>query len=61
MDRERNEHMAMRCRLGKTDIEVTPVGLGCWQFSSGQGLAGKFWEAIPQSVVDQGVEASLEG
>ena len=51
----------MRRRLGKTDIEVTPVGLGCWQFSAGQGLAGKFWEAIPQPVVDQVVEASLAG
>jgi aryl-alcohol dehydrogenase-like predicted oxidoreductase len=40
---------------------VTPVGLGCWQFSAGQGLAGKFWDAIPQSVVDQVVEASLAG
>jgi aryl-alcohol dehydrogenase-like predicted oxidoreductase len=46
-------------RLGKTNIEVTPVGLGCWQFSAGQGLAGRFWEAIPQSTVDQIVEASL--
>jgi aryl-alcohol dehydrogenase-like predicted oxidoreductase len=53
--------MAMRCRLGKTDIEVTPVGLGCWQFSAGQGLAGKFWDAIPQTVVDQVVKASLAG
>ena len=53
--------MATRRRLGKTDIEVTPVGLGCWQFSAGQGMAGKFWEPIPQSVVDQVVEASLAG
>ncbi len=53
--------MTMRCRLGKTDIEVTPVGLGCWQFSAGQGLAGKFWDSIPQSVVDQVVAASLAG
>jgi len=50
-----------RYRLGKTDIEVTPVGLGCWQFSAGQGLAGKFWEAIPQSVVDTIVDVSLAG
>jgi aryl-alcohol dehydrogenase-like predicted oxidoreductase len=53
--------MPIRCRLGKTDIEVTPVGLGCWQFSAGQNLAGKYWEAIPQPVVDQVVEASLAG
>ena len=51
--------MPARFRLGRTDIEVTAVGLGCWQFSSGQGLAGRFWEAIPQAVVDQIVEASL--
>jgi aryl-alcohol dehydrogenase-like predicted oxidoreductase len=53
--------MAVRRRLGKTDIEVTPVGLGCWQFSAGQGLAGKFWEAMPQAAMDQVVEASLAG
>ncbi len=53
--------MAIRRRLGRTDIEVTPVGLGCWQFSAGQGLAGKFWESIPQSAVDQVVTASLAG
>jgi adenylate cyclase len=29
----------MRRRPEKTDIEVTPVGLGCWQFSAGKGTA----------------------
>ena len=48
-------------RLGRTDIEVTPVGLGCWQFSGGEGLAGRFWEALPQSTVNRVVEASLAG
>ena len=51
--------MPRRLRLGKTGIEVSAVALGCWQFSGGQGLAGRFWEAIPQAVVDRLVEASL--
>ncbi|NLT67087.1 MAG: aldo/keto reductase [Acidobacteria bacterium] len=51
----------MLCRLGQTDMEVTPVGLGCWQFSAGRGLAGKFWETLPQSSVDQVVATSLDG
>jgi aryl-alcohol dehydrogenase-like predicted oxidoreductase len=53
--------MAKRQRLGRTEIEVTAVGLGCWQFSSGRGLAGMFWEALPQPAVDGIVEASLAG
>jgi aryl-alcohol dehydrogenase-like predicted oxidoreductase len=53
--------MPRRLGLGKTGIQISAVGLGCWQFSGGQGLAGKFWEAIPQAVVDRIVEASLAG
>jgi len=53
--------MAALQSLGKTDIEVTPVGLGCWQFSGGENLAGRFWEVLPQSIVNQVVEASLAG
>jgi len=53
--------MPPRLRLGRTDVEVSPVGLGCWQFSAGRGLAGKFWDAIPQPAMDQIVEASLAG
>jgi aryl-alcohol dehydrogenase-like predicted oxidoreductase len=50
----------MRRRLGKTEIEVTPVGLGCWQFSGGQGMAGRFWEALTQQTVNEVVAVSLE-
>lgn len=53
--------MATLRQLGKTGIEVTPVGLGCWQFSSGKGLAGKFWEKIPQPAVNGIVAAALAG
>jgi aryl-alcohol dehydrogenase-like predicted oxidoreductase len=47
--------------LGRTSIAITPIGLGCWQFSSGFGLVGGFWEALPQETVDEIVRASLDG
>jgi aryl-alcohol dehydrogenase-like predicted oxidoreductase len=50
-----------RRRLGRTSIEITPIGLGCWQFSSGFGFVGGFWEALPQPTVDEIVRVSLAG
>jgi aryl-alcohol dehydrogenase-like predicted oxidoreductase len=47
--------------LGTTDISITPIGLGCWQFSGGQGLAGRYWPALPQETVNDIVRVSLEG
>lgn len=47
-------------KLGKTEIEVTPIGLGCWQFSQGEGLVGKYWGKLPQEKVDEIVRVSLE-
>jgi aryl-alcohol dehydrogenase-like predicted oxidoreductase len=48
-------------RLGRTDLEVPPIGLGTWQFSGGHGMAGRFWEAIAQSTIDEVVDAALRG
>jgi aryl-alcohol dehydrogenase-like predicted oxidoreductase len=48
-------------RLGATDVEVTPIGLGTWQFSEGAGMAGSFWPALAPKVVDEVVKASLDG
>jgi aryl-alcohol dehydrogenase-like predicted oxidoreductase len=53
--------MLERRRLGRTAIEITPVGLGCWQFSSGFGVIGGYWEALPQDAVDAIVRAALAG
>lgn len=48
-------------RLGKTDLLVTPVGLGCWQFS-GKGITtSPWWHSPPQEEIDTIVKASLEG
>jgi aryl-alcohol dehydrogenase-like predicted oxidoreductase len=48
-------------RLGRSDIEISPVGLGCWQFSEGFGLIGGFWEALPADTVQEIVDASMSG
>ena len=50
-----------RRRLGRSEIEISAVGLGCWQFSEGFGLAGGFWEALPPETVQEIVDASLRG
>lgn len=48
-------------RLGRSEIEISAVGLGCWQFSEGVGLVGGFWETLPAQMVDEIVDASLRG
>lgn len=53
--------MPTKRRLGRTDLEVTSIGLGCWQFSEGTGLAGRFWPALPQATVNEIVATSLAG
>jgi len=50
-----------RYQLGRTGIEVTPIGLGCWQFSGGKGLAGGFWRGLPQDDVNAIVAAAVDG
>lgn len=48
-------------RLGKSDIEITPIGLGCWQFSQGKGFAGRFWDSLDQGTMTSVVKAALDG
>ena len=47
-------------RLGRSDIRVTPIGLGCWQFSQGQGW-NRYWPPLPEEEIDRIVAVSLEG
>ncbi len=47
--------------LGKSDLMITPIGLGCWQFSKQGNLAGKFWPTLEDSLITGVVRASLEG
>ena len=50
-----------RRRLGRTDIEITALGLGTNKFSGGQGLTGLVFPEIPQGEVDAIVRAALDG
>lgn len=47
--------------LGHTDIMVTPIGLGCWQFSKQKNMAGKFWPTLEDNIIDRIVSLSIEG
>ncbi|AOM84299.1 aldo/keto reductase [Salisediminibacterium beveridgei] len=48
-------------QLGQSDVHISPIGLGCWQFSKGNGLVGKFWPAMEQEAMNQIVQESLDG
>lgn len=47
--------------LGRSGIMVTPIGLGCWQFSKQNNMAGKFWPNLEDDLIDRIVALSLEG
>ena len=47
--------------LGRTNMMVTPIGLGCWQFSKQNNLAGKFWPTLEDELINKVVKLSLEG
>jgi aryl-alcohol dehydrogenase-like predicted oxidoreductase len=47
--------------LGLTGIMVTPIGLGCWQFSKQNNMAGKFWPTLDDNLIERIVSLSLEG
>jgi aryl-alcohol dehydrogenase-like predicted oxidoreductase len=44
-------------RLGKTDLLVTPIGLGCWQFAGNRS----FWNSPSQEEVNEIVKITLDG
>jgi aryl-alcohol dehydrogenase-like predicted oxidoreductase len=48
-------------KLGSSDIMVSPIGLGCWQFSQGKGVFGHYWPALENREILEIVRTSLEG
>ncbi|MGA2489514.1 MAG: aldo/keto reductase [Anaerolineales bacterium] len=48
-------------RLGKTDILVTPIGLGVMELAGGGGLTGRIFPVIPQEEKNAIIKAALDG
>ncbi|WP_042463253.1 aldo/keto reductase [Neobacillus dielmonensis] len=48
-------------KLGNSDIEISPLGLGTWQFSSGNGMVGRYWPSLKEEEMTEIVRLSLEG
>jgi aryl-alcohol dehydrogenase-like predicted oxidoreductase len=47
--------------LGQSTLKVSPLGLGCWQFSKGNGFVGKFWPILNDTEIHEIVKISIEG
>jgi len=47
--------------MGQTGIMVSPIGLGCWQFSKQKNMAGKFWPNLEDKLIERIVSLSIEG
>lgn len=47
--------------LGKTDLYLSPLGLGTWQFSKGTGVVGKFWGVLDDELTQEIIKTSLDG
>lgn len=47
--------------LGKTDIRVSPIGLGTMELSGGGGLLGRFFPVISQDDKNAIIKAALDG
>ncbi len=57
---ETNTKIQLR-HLGKTDILVTPVGLGVMEMAGGGGLIGRMFPVIPQEEKNAIIKAALDG
>jgi len=48
-------------KLGKSDIEISPIGLGCWQFANDSGIMGGYWGSVAEDSIEKIVAISYNG
>ena len=48
-------------KIGLSDIKLSSIGLGCWQFSKNTGFAGSFWPKLSDENTLDIVKTSLTG
>lgn len=48
-------------RLGRTEIEITPIGLGTWQFAEGKGFDRFVYEGLAADVTNDIVKTAFDG
>ena len=48
-------------RLGKTDLKITPIGLGAMEFSGGKGPFKYILAAVPYEIQNQVIKVALDG
>ncbi len=47
--------------LGRTGMQITPIGLGVMQFSGGSGIFGMMFSNLSQETMDAIIQAALDG
>lgn len=57
----KRENTRDRRRLGTSDVFVSPVGLGCVQFSRGKGMSGLLWPPLDARDIREIVRVSIGG
>jgi aryl-alcohol dehydrogenase-like predicted oxidoreductase len=48
-------------KLGRSNLAVSAIGLGCWQFAQGKGLIGAYWAKLTDGEIREIVRITLEG
>jgi len=48
-------------QLGQSDLMVSPIGIGCSQFSMGKGMGRIFWPSLEEETIGAIIKTSLDG